>query len=101
MIHDRHFQLDNDEQALRCQTLWRHVLMEAVRNAEDRIAGNNMSPHRSEALQRQSSVWLEGRSGDFREVCEFAGLDPSRVRSAWKNGTLNAGVLNINHRARA
>lgn len=98
MIHHRHFQKDADDQFLACQTLWRFVLAEAVRNSEGRIAGNNMSDYSAEALVRRSRAWFEGNSKDFQLTCEFAGFEPSRVRRAWKNGTLDADALIWNHR---
>lgn len=69
-----------------CQTMWASVIYRAVADAEGK---NCPTP----AEMRQARTWLDGGGRDFQTVCELAGLDPSSVHAAWKDGRLSYARL--------
>jgi hypothetical protein len=70
-----------DERASPEQRLFRHILLNAVLDA---IYGATSSTNRGELRRAREEAmrWLMDGGEDFRLVCECAGLEPSRARTA-------------------
>jgi len=62
-------------EALGERALWAAVLWQAINDAQREGA------HWSAQIPRERALtWIEDGAADFREVCELAGLDPSKTR---------------------
>lgn len=73
--------IHKDAADLRIRTLWREVIMQAVRDACGTYAGGSETP---EHVRNEARVWLLRNSRDFRDVCEYAQISPDVVISAAK-----------------
>lgn len=74
--------IHKDAADLRIRTLWREVIMQAVRDACGvRV---DRSKTTSEHVKNEARAWLLRDSRDFRDVCEYAQISPDVVLSAAK-----------------
>jgi hypothetical protein len=64
--------------------LWGSVLangiLESLGNVTNNGDSDKYSRMKKETIARQANIWIERNSGDFRLVCELAGVDPSYIR---------------------
>ena len=81
---------DLRQQADLCRHVWQCVLLQAARDLlvlktrSDGISGPSSSD------QHYSKMWIGSR--DFREVCELAGYDPTRVERAFRQRLTEQGA---------
>lgn len=65
--------------------LWKAVITQALMDA-----GNNFKKKEYKTIKARAISWLDGKSDDFKDVCEMAGLEPEYIRKksgeAIKNG---------------
>lgn len=73
--------IHKDAADLRIRTLWREVIMQAVRDACGAYTGGSET---SERVRNEARAWLLRNSRDFRDVCEYAQISPDVVISAAK-----------------
>lgn len=61
------------------QALWRAVVAQAF---QDMIAPSSNRPSRTIRIQAEAQRWLTEDSRDFRDVCEYADMEPVTVLKA-------------------
>lgn len=64
---------------LRIRTLWREIIMQAMRDACGVYDGSRAES--AEYVKNQAQGWLLSKSRDFRDVCEYAQISPDVVFS--------------------
>jgi hypothetical protein len=67
---------DNKELDL-YRSLWRAIIFQAVMDATTTSKQKRNRIHKIRALK-----WLSENSSDFKEVCQFAGLNPGYIRQS-------------------
>lgn len=61
------------------RTLWRAVVERAILDALGHCTDEReISAQR--VVRTRAQTWLTDNGADFRKVCDYAGLDPARVR---------------------
>lgn len=71
--------INRDATDLRIRTLWREVIMQAMRDACGVYDGSRTES--AEYVKNQAQWWLLSKSRDFRDVCEYAQISPDVVFS--------------------
>lgn len=77
-------------------TLWQAVLNRAIYDIVGKIdpaSEVDRKPDKKELIIRNARAWASSKGEDFRQVCEFAGYDPSYVHG--KIAKLIMGKVNI------
>lgn len=70
------------------QRLWQHVIWSAF--VEATYQGNGAQNLSEKA---KSKKWIEDCGKDFRQVCDFAGMDPDFLSDALKAGKVSPELL--------
>ena len=64
-----------------CRRLWLNVLLQACRDAQRKIKAKPSDGNAVARIERERSrLWLAGSSLDLELVCDYAGIEVSRVR---------------------